>query len=637
MDQPEKHNNSSSLLLIAAGIGGLGLLLFMAVSSSDSQSNPKQSPSITQSAEAKPTPADSVSSELTVPVELETVAARESIAAESLPDSPATDAAPAAQVEARPMPESAVADSTIAQTPKQSLPTSSSLTAQKVRDEAPLENSESPVSQDDAAVPQTSLEAKSSLRPERSMPWKAWPQPQAAFMLTGEQHGFFEPCGCTANQMGGMSRRADLFNKMVAAGWQVRGLDVGGLSRRHVRQAQIKFETTLSALRQLKYAAIAVGPEELRLKPDFLLTQHITDGEQSLAFLSANLEFYGIPDLGTPLASTVIQHGGLKVGITAIFSEELKKRVLPLPDITWKEPVPELQKVMAAFDQQNVDLRILLSQATVEESVKFAEQFPSLNIVLTAEGVGDPNPQDPPRKVGETLIIETGRKGKYVGVLGVYPDDPENRFRYQLVELQRDDFNETESMIRLMANYQERLKDEKISLVDAVTTPHSSGATFVGADKCGECHTTAYEIWKKTPHAHALESLDPVHQRYGFERLNGVVRMHDPECLSCHVTGWEPQEYFRFPSGFLNEDLASNPTEKTLHQLLAGSQCENCHGPGSRHIELVESGADDAGKLMRVTLEQARNGMCEKCHDADNSPEFDFDTYWEKVKHKGLD
>lgn len=192
-------------------------------------------------------------------------------------------------------------------------------------------------------------------------------------------------------------------------------------------------------------------------------------------------------------------------------------------------------------------------------------------------------------------------------------------------------------MIRLMANYQERLKDEKVIIADAVTSPHPSGATFVGADKCGECHTTAYRIWKDTPHAHALESLDPVHQRLGHERLNGISRMHDPECLSCHVTGWDPQEYFRFPSGFLNEDLASTDDQKMLHQMLAGSQCENCHGPGSRHLELVNAGADDPGKVMRVTLEQARKGTCEKCHDADNSPKFNFDTYWEQVKHEGLD
>jgi hypothetical protein len=39
---------------------------------------------------------------------------------------------------------------------------------------------------------------------------------------------------------------------------------------------------------------------------------------------------------------------------------------------------------------------------------------------------------------------------------------------------------------------------------------------------------------------------------------------------------------------------------------------------------------------MVVTKEQARDSKvhwCLNCHDLDNSPEFDFDTYWPKIEH----
>ena len=75
-----------------------------------------------------------------------------------------------------------------------------------------------------------------------------------------------------------------------------------------------------------------------------------------------------------------------------------------------------------------------------------------------------------------------------------------------------------------------------------------------------------------------------------------------------------------------------------MSKLLKGVQCENCHGPGSKHIELVESGQlDEAKPLMRVTLETARKDLCFNCHDPENSPHFDFDKYWPKIEHKGLD
>ena len=31
------------------------------------------------------------------------------------------------------------------------------------------------------------------------------------------------------------------------------------------------------------------------------------------------------------------------------------------------------------------------------------------------------------------------------------------------------------------------------------------------------------------------------------------------------------------------------------------------------------------------------NGLCERCHDAENSRQFDFTKYWVKIVHKGLD
>ena len=143
-------------------------------------------------------------------------------------------------------------------------------------------------------------------------------------------------------------------------------------------------------------------------------------------------------------------------------------------------------------------------------------------------------------------------------------------------------------------------------------------------------------MFEATPHAHATETLvhlDP-------------PRHFDPECLSCHVTGWNPQEYFPYTSGYFG-------TETTPH--LRGNGCENCHGPGGAHAA-AESGEEDVSDDM---LEQLRDAMrlkivegegnkhgqpmpeggvadgCIKCHDTDNSPDFDFQEYWPQVEHVG--
>ena len=65
--------------------------------------------------------------------------------------------------------------------------------------------------------------------------------------------------------------------------------------------------------------------------------------------------------------------------------------------------------------------------------------------------------------------------------------------------------------------------------------------------------------------------------------------------------------------------------------------CESCHGPGEKHIK-AEGGGDMAlqqtlQKAMKITVEESKTRQCDTCHDLDNSPDFDFDTYWPFVEH----
>lgn len=469
----------------------------------------------------------------------------------------------------------------------------------------------------------------------------SWPKPDFAFVVTGEMNGYFEPCGCTASQLGGMNRRGDLLRQIDDLGWTVRGIDVGRIPRRTGRQAQVKFETTLAAMRDLKYLATGIGPEELRLDPGFLISQHVVDGDQPLHFLSANLVFYGVADLGTPRPFRIADVNGHKVGVTSVMTDRVRKEAIPdrndesAADITWSDPAEALTKVLAEFEKEQVEFRILLSQGFEDESTELAKAFPAFDMVITTRGHGEGDPD--PEMIGDTNLLRVGSQGKHAGVVGVYSKPGRSTVRYELVTLDGESFGDSPAMIQHMKNYQERLREEQIAMSDSEVT-HPSGSTFLGAAKCGECHTKAFEIWQKTPHAHAFESLDPVNQRKGHERLNGVARSFDAECLSCHVTGWDPKEYVRFRSGFVNTEFAPDEDSKLLQSLLAGNQCENCHGPGSRHVELVEAGnTDAAAKEMRVSLETAEKVTCVSCHDVDNSPKFDFKTYWDEVKHYGKD
>jgi hypothetical protein len=222
-------------------------------------------------------------------------------------------------------------------------------------------------------------------------------------------------------------------------------------------------------------------------------------------------------------------------------------------------------------------------------------------------------------------------------VLGYYPKATE-KFRWEVVDLDKDRFDNDPRMDQLMKDYQQQLHDQQIAESDELKTTHPSGRSFIGAKKCGECHKKAYGTWKETNHAKAFIGLDRGRKE---QQDNWVSRIYDPECLCCHVTGWNPQEVRRYDSGYLN-------AQTTPH--LQGQQCENCHGPGSHHAELewrlkgAKGKPDDAVIAARKDLKlfeaTAEKQVCIKCHDPDNSPEFTvkgFKWYWEKVKHSFKD
>ena len=502
---------------------------------------------------------------------------------------------------------------------------------------------------------------------------EGWTQPDVAFVLTGEMHGYIEPCGCTDGQSGGLARRADLIRKINERGWPLAALDLGGTMRRNRQQSRIKFETLLAALRDLKYDTLGLGPEELRFGPEFLLTQNVTESTEdtaALPFVAANVVLFEVPGLeGGPLEMQVIERGGLKIGLTAVLGTSLKDRAIIQQgnrDIVITDPLEALAAVVPKLEAEQPDLLLLLAHASDEETREMAAKFPQFNVILSAGGPEDPDIRPVWLNSGQTLLVTAGHKGKYASVVGYYRDGttkatesgaqspaaaggtssdnqtevPPNsarargQLRYELVELDQGRFDESLTMVEHMRRYQQRLKHERIAGRMA-PIDHPSGARFVGAERCGECHTKAFAKWKSTPHAKAFDSLK--HAREGAKDY-GITRIYDAECLSCHVTGWHPQQVVPYSSGFINEEFARTDEERRRAMTLQGNQCENCHGPGSRHIELIEAGETDmAREFVRVTLEQASKTMCYTCHDLDNSPHFEFERYWKEVAHPGLD
>ncbi len=449
-----------------------------------------------------------------------------------------------------------------------------------------------------------------------------WEKPQVALVFTGLTNGYIEPCGCAGmdRMKGGLSRRRDFLRGLrEERGWDVVAVDAGQTTVGFGVQEELKFDMAMNAFRLMEYDAIGIGKGELRFPAYFLLTFTAPTAASSPSlFTSANVGVYGYHD-AYALPFKVVERGGLKIGVVSVVcaSEDLDHRdenlLLESPEKKLKELAPRMQK--AACDKWT-----LIVHGTEAETEALAKKFPIFDFVLTAD-----TPSAPPaeaKSLGDgRMLIEVGEKGKYAVVLGLYES---GEIRYQRVALDSR-FESSEDVALLMKDYQTILKTlvelkghrEGLGLNPARAPRSELLGKYVGSQKCQSCHEDEYRIWLRSGHANAWKSLTDVAH---------PPRDYDPECVGCHVVGWDGLQRFPYVDGFVT-------ATKTPKLLNVG--CENCHGPGERHIA-AELGDDEA------TMEKIRAGMrlgsavkttCYSCHDADNSPEFDFDRYYPLIDH----
>lgn len=466
-----------------------------------------------------------------------------------------------------------------------------------------------------------------------------WPAPAFVLAITGQQHGYIEPCGCSPKQSGGLARRADLFRQLrEEKKWSVLGLETGGsLDEMRVTrpQSELKFAMILDALNGMGYRSLGLGTEELKIGAFKLFDIHSNrrvEKDFDLPFVAANVVLLGSPTLETPTRHRVLEINGHKVGVTSIYGSNYRSKLSTLPEdeIQILPPLEVLPETLAAMKKEGAEYFVLMSYSDVEESRQLARKFPEFQLVVSAEGADDPG--DEHEFIGQTLFFVSAMKGKYVNVVGVYPGE-KPAVRFERIELDQDRFGRSPFVRQLMADYQLALKEAWLdpdSPLRSGAFPHPSGRQFVGVQSCKSCHASAYEVWEGSNHAHATASLLEGRPE---EKGTWIDRTYDPECICCHATGWDAQDATPYADGFME-------AKSTPH--LVGNQCENCHGPASTHVNLEtawkKSGGPRGEALLKAREElhitpAGAEKSCLKCHDFANSPNFKFEDYWPDIEH----
>lgn len=145
-------------------------------------------------------------------------------------------------------------------------------------------------------------------------------------------------------------------------------------------------------------------------------------------------------------------------------------------------------------------------------------------------------------------------------------------------------------------------------------------ATYIGNNQCKVCHNKKDEgaqwtAWTEEAHAKAFETLKgDAAQAIAKEKGLEKPAHESPECLRCHVTGYDV-ETKAIPDKLKMED---------------GVQCESCHGPGSLHQKdgkVAMFSKDKAAEMdMSANHTKITAELCKTCHNTD-SPTWDAERY----------
>jgi hypothetical protein len=410
--------------------------------------------------------------------------------------------------------------------------------------------------------------------------------PQAAratvIVISGDTQGWITPCGCTANQSGGLLRRATYLNRLRAS-VDVLYFDAGGAGAGDSPFEVAKLEATLAGECAMGISAHNIGGSELAYGAESL--QRIA-GATHVPLVSANVRVTGGAAIAPALR--IFNCSGRRLAVIGVLSPRYA-----VDGVTVDDPRQAVIDTMSLHNGE-FDAVLVLAYLPQEELEQLAAALPEVDAI-----VGGPTGQSiVPRSVGPVLLASATNKGKFLVRLNA-PETTSDRWSGEVVEL-GPSYGDDPTQLANLEAYLDRLRDRDFTAAESGFAPIlPTGAPrdyrVAGNASCLSCHADSAIVWSHSLHAAAGKTLEGRH----FEA--------DPDCLRCHTTG------YGLPGGFIS------PLRTPL---MYGVGCESCHGPSEAHVN-----------DPKVHTEYLAFDQCIRCHDEENSPAFNRPIYWQRIRH----
>ena len=489
--------------------------------------------------------------------------------------------------------------------------------------------------------------------------------PTLRLYLVSSPAGALEPCGCVKDMLGGVDHLASYLKSQAEEAPNSALLASGplffmntALTAERQTQDSWKADALARALGAAGLRAWAPGANDWAAGADTF--QALASAARATP-LGANLKASGVEPV------RVFDVGGSKLGVVGV---SVPSYLGKLPtNVSLGDPLTELKSAKAALDARGARLRVLLAAMPRGDALRLLDQVPGFQVLVVGKPYdqGESNdPPTPPEVVGGALVIEAPNHLQALGVVDLFvrgdkfefadgsntaqaaelesvqgrvrelerrlaaadptgasadPDLTARRadlarlkaeqqklaaprvpaqgsfFQYHLVEV-REALGSSPTVHGLIDGYYQRVNEHNHDVFkDKLPQPVAVGESqYVGVDVCSTCHKSEREFWDKTEHAGAYATLSSAHKEFNLD------------CVSCHVTGYDK------PGG-----------ATVVHvEKLTNVQCEQCHGPGSRHVATPK-----AEKLISLP----ERGLCAAtCHHPPHvHADWDAAAAWQKI------
>ncbi|MCX7716549.1 MAG: hypothetical protein N2Z73_03940 [Endomicrobia bacterium] len=251
-------------------------------------------------------------------------------------------------------------------------------------------------------------------------------------IYTNNANGIIQSCDCPSNPYGGLLRRVNVIKNLSKDYPEMLKIDTGDFFPSKDDKLLAKY--CIKIMKLCNYDVVGIGDQELICGVEFL-KQHLFE----LPFLCGNLKIC-LDKVCIPISQSYIikDINNLKVGVVSIVDKK-GFNLFPKSEVKKIEVIDHKEFLKTVINEIRpiCDFIVVVSHCGAQEDKIIAQEVPGIDVII---GGHSQTLFRSPLKVKNTLVLQAGENGHYVGKITFIFNQQKKLYSYkhQLILLNKD-------------------------------------------------------------------------------------------------------------------------------------------------------------------------------------------------------